>query len=174
MARVHAAAARRAGAELTAVASSSRGPRRGGGTGARGGTSRGRRGGLFAASDIDVVHICTPNATHAALAAARSPAGKHVVCEKPLATTVADARALAEAAEPAGVVAAVPFVYRYHPMVREARARVASGRVGNLLTLDCSYLQDWMLRQSDDDWRAVPRPAVHRAPSPTSARTCAT
>ena len=51
-------------------------------------------------------------------------------------------------------MAAVPFVYRYHPMVREARARVASGRIGTLLTLDGSYLQDWMLRQNDDDWRA--------------------
>ena len=154
MGRVHAAAARRAGARLTAVASSSR---------ARAEAVAGELGverveadaaDLFAASDVDVVHICTPNATHAPLAEAALAAGKHVVCEKPLATSAADARALAWAADRAGVVAAVPFVYRYHPMVREARARVAAGRIGTLLTLDGTYLQDWMLRQNDDDWRA--------------------
>jgi predicted dehydrogenase len=154
MGRVHAAAARRAGAQLTAVASSSRG--RAEAVARELGVARVEddAAGVFAASDVDVVHICTPNATHAPLAAAALAAGKHVVCEKPLATTVADARALARAAKDAGVVAAVPFVYRYHPMVREARARVASGRIGTLLTLDGSYLQDWMLRQNDDDWRA--------------------
>ena len=154
MGRVHAAAARRAGAQLTAVASSSRG--RAEAVARELGVARAEddAAGVFAASDVDVVHICTPNATHAPLAAAALAAGKHVVCEKPLATTAADARALARAAEAAGVVAAVPFVYRYHPMVREARARVASGRIGTLLTLDGSYLQDWMLRQNDDDWRA--------------------
>jgi len=154
MARVHAAAARSAGARLTAVASSSRARAE---TAARElGVARAEDDAarLFAASDVDVVHICTPNATHAPLAAAALAAGKHVVCEKPLATSVADARALVQAADDAGVVAAVPFVYRYHPMVREARARVASGRVGTLLTLDGTYLQDWMLRQDDDDWRA--------------------
>src|SRR5687768_2797950 len=64
------------------------------------------------AGDIDIVHVCTPNATHAALAMAVIDAGIHVICEKPLATTAADARALAHAADQRGVVAAVPFVYR--------------------------------------------------------------
>lgn len=154
MGRVHAAAARRAGARLTAVASSSRD--RAEAVAHQLGVARAEADadGVISASDVDVVHICTPNATHAPLAAAALAAGKHVVCEKPLATSVADARALVRAADEAGVVAAVPFVYRYHPMVREARARVASGRIGTLLTLDGSYLQDWMLRENDDDWRA--------------------
>ncbi|MEV5069226.1 Gfo/Idh/MocA family oxidoreductase [Microbacterium sp. LMI12-1-1.1] len=154
MGRVHAAAARRAGARLTAVASSSRD--RAEAVAQELGVARAEAdaAGVFSASDVDVVHICTPNATHAPLAAAALAAGKHVVCEKPLATSVTDARALVRAADEAGVVAAVPFVYRYHPMVREARARVASGRIGALLTLDGSYLQDWMLRENDDDWRA--------------------
>jgi predicted dehydrogenase len=154
MGRVHAAAARRAGARLTAVASSNRD--RAEAVAHQLGVARAEADAdaVFSASDIDVVHICTPNATHAPLAAAALAAGKHVVCEKPLATSVADARALVRAADEAGVVAAVPFVYRYHPMVREARARVASGRMGTLLTLDGSYLQDWMLREDDDDWRA--------------------
>ncbi len=107
------------------------------------------------AGDIDIVHVCTPNATHAALAMAVIDAGIHVICEKPLATTADDARALARAAAERGVVAAVPFVYRYHPMVREARARVAAGEIGDLLTVDCGYLQDWMLLPDDDDWRVT-------------------
>lgn len=154
MARVHASAARTAGARLTGIATSS----------AEGAATAARTIGvaradvdvdaLVEASDIDVVHVCTPNATHATLAAAAIRAGKHVVCEKPLATTAADARALVELAAEAGVVAAVPFVYRYHPMVREARARIARGDLGTLLSLDCAYLQDWMLLPGDDDWRA--------------------
>ena len=99
MGRVHAAAARRAGAQLTVVASSSRG--RAEAVARELGVARVEddAAGVFAASDVDVVHICTPNATHAPLAAAALAAGKHVVCEKPLATSVADARALARAAE---------------------------------------------------------------------------
>lgn len=154
MARVHSAAARRAGAVLVAVATST--PRRADAAARELGAERAEPGAneLFAASDVDVVHICTPNATHATLAAAAVAAGKHVVCEKPLATSCDEARALVDAADAAGVVAAVPFVYRYHPMVREARARVAAGEVGALLSLDAAYLQDWLLRPGDDDWRA--------------------
>lgn len=102
---------------------------------------------------VDVVHVCTPNATHAPIALAAIAAGKHVVCEKPLATSVADAERLVDAAREAGVVATVPFVYRFHPMVREARARVARGEVGPLLSISGSYLQDWLLDSADDDWR---------------------
>ncbi|MDL9977974.1 Gfo/Idh/MocA family protein [Microbacterium sp. ASV49] len=110
---------------------------------------------LIASPDVDIVHICTPNGTHALLAAAALAAGKHVICEKPLAVAVADAEALTAQADAAGLVAAVPFVYRYHPMVREARARVARGDLGMLLSVDAGYLQDWMLLPTDDDWRAT-------------------
>ena len=102
---------------------------------------------------VDVVHVCTPNATHADLAGQALAAGRHVICEKPLATSVADARRLRDAAAEAGVVAAVPFVYRYHPMVREARARIAAGEAGRLLSISGVYLQDWLLSEADDDWR---------------------
>ncbi|THV32080.1 Gfo/Idh/MocA family protein [Glycomyces paridis] len=101
----------------------------------------------------DVVHVCVPNHLHAPIALAAIAAGKHVVCEKPLATDVAAAAAMTEAAADAGVVAAVPFVYRFHPMVREARARVAAGQVGRLTLAHGSYLQDWLLRPGDDNWR---------------------
>lgn len=153
MARVHRTATRDAGGEVRAVATSSAA----GGARAADALGAGRAEtdatALLAADDIDVVHICTPNATHVDLARQALASGKHVVCEKPLATTVADARDLAALAAERGLTAAVPFVYRYHPMVREARARVARGDLGDLLTLDCSYLQDWMLLPTDDDWR---------------------
>lgn len=108
---------------------------------------------LVEAPDIDVVHICTPNHLHAPLAEAALAAGKHVVCEKPLALDAAEAERLVAAAESAGRVAAVPFVYRFYPTIREARERVAGGTTGPLHLLHGSYLQDWLLRPEDDNWR---------------------
>jgi len=108
---------------------------------------------LFADDSVDIVHICTPNATHAGFALAAMAAGRHVICEKPLATSIGDAESLVERVDATGVSATVPFVYRYHPMVREARARVEAGDLGTLLTIHGSYLQDWLLSETDDDWR---------------------
>ncbi|MEB8342461.1 Gfo/Idh/MocA family protein [Streptomyces endophyticus] len=111
---------------------------------------------LLADADVDVVHICTPNRTHAAYAERALAAGKHVVCEKPLATSVADAERLERAADRAGTVAAVPFVYRYHPLVRELRDRARAGEFGNWQLLHGSYLQDWMLDPDASGWRVDP------------------
>ena len=153
MARVHRTAARDAGGELRAVATRSASGSRQAADELGAGRAETDVAALLDADDIDVVHICTPNATHADLALRALDAGKHVICEKPLATSSDDAKRLVDLAAERGRVAAVPFVYRYHPMVREARARVARGDIGELLTLDCSYLQDWMLLPTDDDWR---------------------
>ena len=112
---------------------------------------------LIASADIDVVHICTPNHLHAPLARAAIEAGKHVVCEKPLATTREDAAELEAMAAERSVVAAVPFVYRFHPMVREARARVADGSSGPVRLIHGSYLQDWLSDAADQNWRVDPR-----------------
>jgi predicted dehydrogenase len=106
--------------------------------------------------DVDVVHICTPNHLHADLARRALAAGKHVICEKPLATSAAVAAELADLAARAGVVAAVPFVYRFHPVVREARARVADGRSGEIHLIHGSYLQDWLATREDYNWRIDP------------------
>ena len=111
---------------------------------------------LLADSDIDVVHVCAPNALHEPLTAAALGAGKHVICEKPLALDSAGAQRLVAQAVDAGTVAAVPFVYRFHPVVREARARVAAGELGPLRLLHGSYLQDWLLGESDWNWRVDP------------------
>src|SRR6187397_262814 len=111
---------------------------------------------LIAAEDVDVVHICTPNHLHFPLAEQALRAGKHVVCEKPLATTPADAQRLAELAAGTDVVTAVPFVYRFYPTVREARARIADGEAGRLWLLHGSYLQDWLAGSSESNWRVDP------------------
>lgn len=153
MAAVHSRAARAARAELVGGASSSAGRAR---------DAADRLGleaafdsveALVADPDVDVIHVCTPNATHAAIARAGLEAGKHVICEKPLATSAADAAALADLAAERGLVAAVPFVYRFHPMAREARARIAAGDTGRLLSVHGAYLQDWLATPHDDDWR---------------------
>ena len=102
---------------------------------------------------VDVVHVCTPNATHAQYALAAIEAGINVVVEKPLATSTADARRLADAAGLAGVVATVPFVYRFHPLVRELRARRIAGEFGDLTLLHGSYLQDWLVSPDSSSWR---------------------
>lgn len=108
---------------------------------------------IFDDKAVDVVHVCTPNALHFPLAKAALEAGKHVVCEKPLATELGDATELATLAQAKGVVATVPFIYRFHPMVREARARIQAGDLGPLQLIHGSYLQDWLLGASDTNWR---------------------
>jgi predicted dehydrogenase len=153
MAEVHSRAARAAGAEIAGIASSSPA------SAARAKDHLGVEQAYASAHDlvhddmIDVIHICTPNATHHALAEAALKAGKHVVCEKPLATNVQDATTLVELAARTGTVATVPFVYRFHPMIREARERIASGQTGRISTIQGSYLQDWLLSRDDDNWR---------------------
>jgi predicted dehydrogenase len=101
----------------------------------------------------DVVHICTPNDQHHEQALAVIAAGINVVCEKPLAVSAHQAAELAAAADAAGVVATVPFVYRYHPIVREIRTRVLSGELGRVLGIHGSYLQDWMHDAQTSSWR---------------------
>jgi predicted dehydrogenase len=112
---------------------------------------------LINADDVNVVHVCTPNALHVPQAEAAIRAGKHVICEKPLATDPADARRLVEGAADAGLVAAVPFVYRFYPSVREARARIGAGDAGPLWLLHGSYLQDWLAGSDAINWRVDPK-----------------
>jgi predicted dehydrogenase len=151
MAEVHSRAAWAARAELVGIVSST--PERSAAAADRLGIGRPYASleEMLGDDSIDVVHVTTPNALHASQAAAVLASGKDVVCEKPLATSVADAEALVAAA--AGRTATVPFVYRFHPLVREARARFASGAAGRVLTVNASYLQDWLLAAGDDNWR---------------------
>ncbi|SEO94522.1 Predicted dehydrogenase [Luteibacter sp. UNC138MFCol5.1] len=111
---------------------------------------------VIADRDVQVVHVCTPNAQHAPYAKAALEAGKHVICEKPLATSLDDAADLAATARRTGLVATVPFVYRYHPVVREARARVEAGELGPVRLMHGSYLQDWLMDAGSNNWRVDP------------------
>jgi predicted dehydrogenase len=97
--------------------------------------------------DVDLVDVCTPGDTHAEIAIAALEAGKHVLCEKPLANTVAEAEAMTEAAARAaerGVRSMVGFTYRRVPAVVLARNLVAAGRLGDLRHVRAQYLQDWI------------------------------
>src|SRR3954451_5781576 len=97
--------------------------------------------------DVDLVDICTPGDTHAEIAIAALEAGKHVLCEKPLANSLAEAEAMAAAAERAaagGVRAMVGFTYRRVPAVALARQLVAEGRIGQVRHVSAQYLQDWI------------------------------
>lgn len=108
---------------------------------------------LLASDDVDVVHVCTPNYLHHPLAMRAIEAGKHVVCEKPLATSSVDAYSMWNALQRSAKVGVVPFVYRFHPMVREARELVRRGELGRLVLAHGSYLQDWLSAPQDDNWR---------------------
>ena len=106
-----------------------------------------------AASDADVVHICTPNASYVPFAIALMKAGKHVICEKPLGISLADADEAAAVAAETGLVNSIPFVYRFHPMAREMRARIQAAEFGAVNLVHGSYLQDWMLNPRSTSWR---------------------
>jgi predicted dehydrogenase len=98
--------------------------------------------------DVQLVDICTPGSSHAEIATAALAAGKHVLCEKPLANTVAEARSMAAAAREArvaGVRSMVGFNYRRVPAVAFARQLVAAGRIGTVRQVRAQYLQDWIV-----------------------------
>jgi predicted dehydrogenase len=104
----------------------------------------------------DVIHICTPNVFHAAAVLEVLRAGKSVICEKPLAISVAEAETLVDAAQVAGVVAAVPYVYRFYSVVREMRRRVEAGGPERVQLVHGSYLQDWLAGDGATNWRVNP------------------
>ncbi|MGW0947388.1 Gfo/Idh/MocA family protein [Streptomyces sp. NPDC002623] len=103
---------------------------------------------MIARDDVDLVDICTPGDSHAEIAVAALAAGKHVLCEKPLANTVEEAETMARAAETAyerGQLAMVGFNYRRVPATALARRMVAEGRLGTLRHVRVTYLQDWLV-----------------------------
>jgi predicted dehydrogenase len=111
---------------------------------------------LIADPEIDVVHNCTPNSVHFEVSKAIIAAGKHIVSEKPLATTAKESAELVELAAKAGVVNAIHFNYRNYPLVQNMRAMVKAGELGRLFLVHGSYLQDWLILDSDYNWRVEP------------------
>ena len=153
--RVHALAARQAGARLVGVVGSS--PERSIAAASAFGAEHAYPdlAALLEEDDVHVVHVCTPNRTHREIVQAALTAGKHVVCEKPLATSPAEAADLAALAQHSGLRSAVAFAYRYHPMASRARTLVQNGSLGALHLLHGSYLQDWLLACTATNWRTL-------------------
>jgi len=112
---------------------------------------------LIADPAINLVHITSPNHLHFEQTKAALLAGKNVVCEKPLAMNTVESAELVSLAKQTGLVAAVNFNIRYYPLAHEARARVRSGELGNLIAIHGSYLQDWLLYPTDWNWRLEKR-----------------
>jgi len=106
--------------------------------------------------DIQSVHICSPNYLHYQMSKEALEAGKHVICEKPLAISVPEAEELVELADKTGLVNAVNFNIRYYPLMRQVKAMVEKGDIGDILAIQGSYLQDWLFYQTDYNWRLEP------------------
>ena len=111
---------------------------------------------LLADPAVEVVHVASPNALHYPQVRQILQAGRHVVCEKPLATTSAESAALAVEARAAGVVAAVNFNLRFYPLNQHVRQMVAEGGIGVPRLISGHYLQDWLLFDTDWNWRLEP------------------
>src|SRR3989440_2051018 len=111
---------------------------------------------MLADERVDVVHLTTPNHLHYPQVKAALAAGKHVVCEKPLALDPVQSAELLELAERSGLVHCTNFNVRFYPQCQEARALVADGRVGKIWNVHGGYLQDWLLLPTDWNWRLEP------------------
>jgi predicted dehydrogenase len=129
---------------------------------------------------IDAVSIVTPNHAHAAAAEAFLKAGIHVICDKPLTTTVAEAERLAGLARESGLIFAVTHNYTGYPLVRQARAMVQAGDLGAIRVVQVEYAQDWLATRVEATGRSRPSGApTRRARAPwgrwgTSAPTRST
>jgi len=108
---------------------------------------------------VDVVHLTTPNHLHFAQAKQALAAGKHVVCEKPLAMTAEESGELLALARASGLVNCTNFNIRFYPLVQEARARVRGGELGDVWSVHGGYLQDWLALPTDWNWRLEPEKA---------------
>ena len=111
---------------------------------------------LLKQEDIQCVHICTPNFLHYSQSKAALLAGKHVVCEKPLAKDLHEAEELVALAAKTGLVNAVHFNLRYYPLVRQMKTMREKGDLGEIYSIIGSYLQDWLFYNTDYNWRLEP------------------
>lgn len=104
----------------------------------------------------DVVHICTPNASHYEIAMYAMERGISIVCEKPLTRTLDEADQLADCARRHSIVTGVNFNCRWYPQLLQAKSMVQSGEVGQIYSIHGGYLQDWLLYDTDYSWRLEP------------------
>lgn len=111
---------------------------------------------MLASEHLDTVHICTPNFAHFEVCKAAIQAGVNIYCEKPLANTAAEAAQLCALAREHKVLCAVNFNYRHNAIVQEMRERIAAADWGRTFLIHGTYIQDWMMYDSDYNWRCVP------------------
>lgn len=111
---------------------------------------------LIGDSDVQVVHNCAPNVLHRDINLAVLAARKSIVSEKPLGINAQETAEMVQAADQAGVVNAIVFNYRMYPLVQQARAMIAAGELGRIILVHGAYLQDWLLYESDYNWRVDP------------------
>jgi predicted dehydrogenase len=105
---------------------------------------------------VDVVHVASPNYLHVAQARQILAAGRHVVCEKPLAMTAAESAELVSLAKETGLVNAVNFNLRFYPLHQHVRDILAAGELGDVRFVTGHYFQDWLLLETDWNWRLEP------------------
>jgi predicted dehydrogenase len=110
---------------------------------------------LLSDSAVQVVHVASPNRLHFAQCKQALAAGKHVICEKPLAMTAAETAELVDLARESGRVAAVCYNVRFYPLCLEAGQRITSGQLGDIFHVTGSYVQDWLLHDTDFNWRVL-------------------
>jgi predicted dehydrogenase len=110
---------------------------------------------LLKDKDVNVVHLCTPNNLHYPMAKAALEAGKHVLCEKPLATSSKEAAELVKLSKMKNLVGAVNYSIRFYPMNQEAHTRIHKGMIGEPRILHAEYCQDWLFLPTDWNWRLV-------------------
>ena len=108
---------------------------------------------LLADKEIDVIHICTPNHLHYEIAKEAVLAGKHVVCEKPLAMNTTEGKELTELAKKNHVICAMHLNCRAYPLIQQVKEMVARGDLGTIFAVNGSYQQDWLFKETDYSWR---------------------
>ncbi len=110
---------------------------------------------LLADPAIEAVHVCTPNVLHYPIAKAAIEAGKHVLCEKPLSMSSAEAAELVKLAESKGVANCLNHNLRFYPAIQQIRAMIQNGELGEIQVAQGTYSQDWLLYDTDWNWRIV-------------------
>ena len=112
---------------------------------------------ILADPSIQAVHVCTPNALHYKISMDAMRAGKHVLCEKPLALSAAEAKEMAALAREKGLANCVNHNLRYYPLLQHARRMIEKGELGEILVVQGTYSQDWLLYDTDFNWRVETR-----------------
>jgi len=111
---------------------------------------------MLKSPDVDVVHITVPNRFHCEMSLAALEAGKHCICEKPLAMNTKETQQIVNRAKKASTIFAVNYNVRFYPAVLELRKMVSRGDLGQVIHVNGSYLQDWLFKETDYNWRLLP------------------